>query len=165
MKGSAPGQQLVERDPQSPHVTPRVHVARGLHLLRRHVEGATERGQRAGERAVAGQLGDTEVQHLDPDPLPCPARQEEIGRLDVAVDHARRVGLGQRLTRLQHVRHRLRHRERPPGAELVREIAPFEVLHQHVGLAVRRGAHVEHLDHVLAPEARGDPRLAHEARV
>ena len=45
---------------------------------------------------LAGQLGQPEVEHLDEIVLPAANGEEDVGRLDVAVNQARRVGLGQR---------------------------------------------------------------------
>ena len=55
-------------------------------------------------------------------------------------------------------------RKRAALREDVGEVAPLEVLHHDVGRAVGERADVDHPGDVLALDARGGARLAHEAR-
>jgi len=59
-------EELVQGHAEPPDVGPRVHVARAVHLLGRHVERRSQRGARAGEAEIAVHLlGDAEVDDLD----------------------------------------------------------------------------------------------------
>ncbi len=87
-------QQLVERQPQRVEVGP--GVARALKPLRRHVPQRAD--DVAGVRQVlgAGRLGQPEVGHPDV----ALAIQEQVRRLDVAVEDALAVGMRERLGHL-----------------------------------------------------------------
>ena len=86
----APGQHLVEHDAQ------RVDVAAGIAfpfqpLLRRHVVQRAHQRAGDGVARAADDLGDAKVAD---DGLPAPG-QHDVGWLDVAVDDAFAVGIGQ----------------------------------------------------------------------
>ncbi len=108
VEGGVPREGLVEHDAQRPDVGPLIDGLLAAGLLGRHVERRADDGAGLGERPLpllrphlAGHdLGDAEVQHLE-QPLPAVAlRQEEVRRLDVAVEDALRVGLLQAQARL-----------------------------------------------------------------
>jgi len=63
---------------------------------------------------------------------------------------AARVRFGERLGALQHVVDRERRGHAPFSLENAREVAPLEVLHDHVGRAVVEGPYVEDTDAMLA---------------
>ena len=72
----------------------------GRRLLRRHVGRRAERDARGGELlppgGLAHRLGHAEVGHQG-----VPAGEHHVVRLDVAVHHARRVRVGQRVGHLE----------------------------------------------------------------
>ena len=92
-----PRQQLVEEDAEGIDVRPRVDVERPLGLLRAHVLGGPDhrpvhREERLARRPDRGRLGDAEVDHLRVR-LAVVGRDEDVRRLDVAVDETLRVGV------------------------------------------------------------------------
>ena len=100
--------QRIERRPEGIHVSRRPHVtALAAGLLRRHVARRPHDLARAGQPAVGLQLlGQPEVG----DPRVAVLVEQNIGRLQVAVDHAALVGV---LDGLAHLRPSVR---RPRGA-------------------------------------------------
>ena len=99
--GRLAAQQLVADGPQGVDVRPGVHRLGVLALLGRHVEGRAEDGAGLGVGAAGLallELGDAEVQDLDP----LAPRHQRVGdqhdvlRLEVTMDHALSVDLGQR---------------------------------------------------------------------
>ena len=127
--------------------------------LGRHVAGRAQHQRRAGERTVArrrleqprdaevGQLGAAVVAH------------EHVLGLDVAVDDAARVRVGERVAELARDHHRLAGRQRQPLGER----AARHQLHHDVALAGRRGAEVVDADDAGVLEPRQRARLAREA--
>ena len=92
------------------------------------------------------------------------ARDEEVRRLDVAMDDAERVRLGDALARLQHqIDDGLRHLRAVVAQDLV-EVVALEVLHHHERRAVGHRADVHHARDVLAAQPDRRLRLAQEAR-
>ena len=175
----AAGQEVEQDRAERVDVGPPGHVA-GKGLLRRHV------GRGAQDRAGAGQvdrgrllraligprlllvggifdvLGQSPV---DDDRLAVVA-DDDVVRLEVAVDDAAVVGVGDR------VGHRQDAREQPPplrvrvaGVDELVERAAGDQLHGVVRRAVRPAARLVDRDHVRVLEARGDDRLADEARL
>jgi hypothetical protein len=166
--GPPPREKLEEHHPEGPHVRARVDVARGAHLLRGHVERRAEHGPRLGEAPAAGavpeRLGHAEVEHLHPGAAADGSREEEVLRLEIAVNDARGVRLGHRLASLGDVLGDHLDGERARVAQHGAEIRAFQVLHDHVGRARLQRPHVEHLGGVLALELHRRARLANEAR-
>ena len=83
-------------------------------------------------RPRAEHLGDAEVEHLDAGRAVGARGEEEVGGLEVAVDDAERVRLGERLAGLQHVVDGLGRGEVAALLERPREVAALEVLHHDV---------------------------------
>ena len=159
----AGARQLAGDDPVEDHAE-RVDVGlrpdgvERLPLLGGH-EGPRAEGHRLARRAgVLGDLlvhrrahrGDAEVADLH---LPG-AGDEDVRRLDVAVDDAVAVGVGEAPRRLHQDRQRPLAVERALGQQLLQR-RPVHVLHHEVG-AARRGAAVDHLDDVGVVEAGED---------
>src|SRR5438094_374499 len=81
------GQELVEDDAQTVDVRGRRQRFAG-DLLGAHVRGRAGRGAGTGQRHVAVAAGQAEVHHLGPAALV----QQDVRRLEVAVQHAAAVG-------------------------------------------------------------------------
>ncbi len=109
------------------------------------------------ERLGVGELGDAEVEDLDPPVL----RQEEVGGLEVAVDDAVLVRGGEAAGDLLGVLDGLAERQRAGGEHLA-ERAALEELGDEVGGAVV-GADVEEGEDVGVVEGAGEAGLLLEA--
>ena len=151
------------------HHAERVDVHRGgelgvpVELLRRHVEQRAE-DLRHGARRLGDDLGDPEIEHLDARGPVLPLREEEVPRLEIAVDDARPVGLLERERRLAKVPYHLGLREPPETLQALPEILAAEQLHhqeRHPRGLVDPG--VEDVDEVIALDRSGDRGLALEA--
>ena len=158
-KRLAPEDHLEQHDAEREQVAAAVE-RHPLDLLRGHVGGAAD--HHAGARQVgllADRLGDAEVAHLDPPAAP----DQQVPRLDVAVDDPRLVRRGQCVGRLRGDLERLGGGREVAAREPVRErLAGDQLHHQVERLAL--GAGVVDADHVRVVELRGDARLALEAR-
>ena len=101
-------------------------------LLRRHVAGRAHDLTRAGQTAVALELlrqpevGDPRVAFLV---------EQDVARLEVAVDHAALVGIVDRVGHRGHQRGRLAGRQRPVGQPL-RQALALDEAHREVVLAL-----------------------------
>ncbi len=101
-------------------------------MLRGHVVRRAEELARGGEvGAAGGDLGDAEVGDLGPQPF----EQDDVGRLDVAVDDPLRVGEVERFGDLGHDVPDLVEVQRPPLRERFLQVLPFDVLHGDEGHA------------------------------
>src|SRR5262249_33442358 len=92
-------------------------------------------------------------------------REEQVVRLEIAVDDARRVRLVERARGLVEVEHHLALRERLAPLEQAAEILAAEQVHhdeRRAGALVH--ARVERADDVIALDAAGHARLEREAR-
>ena len=136
----AAGQELVEDRPQSVDVGAGVDVEIvQLRLLGRHVfQRADERADLGVDAPIgqprAGGLGDAEVDHLGHRPAVVEGDQD-VRRLQVAVDHALLVGVLHRLADRDEQRQPLARREPGPVAILGDRHA-LDQLHHEVGAAV-----------------------------
>ena len=90
LEGQAARKHLVEDDPQGPDVGSGVDVL-AEELLGRHVGDGPDGAAGPGQAGLAGDLGQAEIG----DPGDALLRDEDVGRLDVAVDDAVRMGGGQ----------------------------------------------------------------------
>src|SRR5262249_31892321 len=88
--------------------------------------------------------------------------EEQVGRLEVAVHDAKRMGLGDGDARLHHVVGGGGDRQRSVG-DHHREVATLEQLHDDVRRAVLELADVGHLADVLAAQPRTRAGLTEEA--
>ena len=116
----------------------------------------------ASSPGLAEGLRDAEVEELD-DLLVVDAREEDVGRLEVAVDDAGAVGAPERPADLLGDLRRLAQRQAPLALEPVAEVLAAEQLHHEVG-EVAVDAVVEHLHDVRPAQARRRPGLPREAR-
>ena len=96
LEGQASREHLVEDDPEGPDVGAGVDVL-AEELLGRHVGDGPDGTAGAGQAGLAGDLGQAEIG----DPGDALLRDEDVGRLDVAVDDAVRMGGGQAIRDLR----------------------------------------------------------------
>jgi hypothetical protein len=131
----------------------------GLAYAGRHrvLAGARRLGVGA-ERRAGQQLGDAEVEQLHL----ARRRDEDVGRLQVAVHHEVRVGVRHGAARGREQAQPRRHVE-PPGVAVVRDGAAVHVLHHEVRPPVGRHAAVEEAGHVRVVERGEDLPLGREA--
>ena len=108
-------------------------------------------------------LGDAEIEDLDRWQAPRARGEEEIGRLDVAVNDPSGVRLGEGLARLAHIRRRLLRREDAALIEHRLQVGSLEVLHDDEGRAGLEPPHVVHRRDMPAVQPRDRARLAEEA--
>ena len=111
-----------------------------------------------GQAGVGGGAGQAEVGELDPLDA---VLQQDVGRLDVAVDQALGVRGGQAGGRLHADPQDLRQRERPVAVEPVLERPAGDVLHDQERQPGRLDHGVDR-DDVLVHDRRRGPRLAEE---
>ena len=133
------GEHLVSHDAQAEEVGASIDSP-AARLLRRHVCGRADRSDvlqrlcgvgRAGVRVHRVELGDPEVEDLHV----AVARDEDVGRFDVAVHEAMRMRGVQAARDLAHIFDRSRERERP-AMDLAGKCLPVEQLGHHVGCPV-----------------------------
>ena len=89
-------------------------------------------------------------------------REEQIRRLEIAMDDAERVRVREPLERLQRVVDGVADRQLMLEPQELLEIAPVEPLHHHVRQAVDEHADVHHARDVRAVDARRGARLGEE---
>ena len=137
----------------------------GAHVERRPEHGAgARRALRALLVGVAAHLGDAEVEDLhERRVVVVRLREEDVVRLDVAVDDARRVRAAERLAALRQDVDGLVQRDRARRGGRGLQALAVEELHRDVRRAVLERAVVEDLHDVARPELRGRLRLGVEA--
>ncbi len=142
---------LVQQRAQREDVGARIHRARfellGRHVLERADQHALRRDRRvarcaglAAENAFHRRAGQAEVQQLG-----AGARQHDVGRLEIAMDHAVAMRPVERIGDLGAVADDLVRRQRPARQAAGQRLA-FEVLHDEEGDAVLLADVVEHAD-------------------
>jgi hypothetical protein len=157
-------QALEDHAAQREHVGAGVELGVAARLLGRHVARGPDRHAYLGriERGL-GEAGHPEVEHLHPSQIA--AREEEVGRLDVAVHDAAAVGLGERVGHLPRQAEHVVERQGPPLQALV-QILALEPLHGEERAALGGEAVAEVAHDAGVVELGEDPRLALEpARV
>ena len=168
-KGGAPAMSSCRTAPIA-QMSARSSCVRGLaKLLRGHV--ATRPHHVGPQRDASTRLidaridrfGEAEVDDLDARAPVGAAREKEIRRLEVAVNDAVRVGLGDRLGGLEDPVDRGRNGDRSPVGHDLLEVVPLEVLEHQIRRAALERPDVEHAHHVLALDARGHASFTHEA--
>ncbi len=167
LEGHAPDQGLEEHRAHRPNVGARID-AFSARLLGRHVVRRADHRAFAGSReGVVAELGEPEVDELGNDRAAALAREEDVARLDVAMDDA------ELMRRLERLHHRHQNRQRLVAAqtplrlaiETFAQIAPVEqLLHQIERTVFRIAPHVEDADHVGVLDARRRACLAEHAR-
>ncbi|EYF02008.1 Hypothetical protein CAP_7626 [Chondromyces apiculatus DSM 436] len=159
--------EAVHDGAQRPDVGAGVGALRGAHLLRGHVVGGAE-DFLAGDLEVrvgggGEELRDAEVEDLDARGAVVAAGEEEVRRLEVAVDDAEGMGFGHGVASLQDVVGDVGGGDGAALAGEAAQIAAFEVLHDDVRDAGFEAADVVHLGDVLALELHDGAGFAEEA--
>jgi len=154
----AAGEEMVEGGAE------RVEVAAGVGLLAagdlgREVERGAEGRARHGQARIHPRaLGEAEVGHL----RQAPRREQDVRRLDVAVDDPRLVGHAERGGHLLHHGQRALRRQRPLATQHVRQALAVHKLHRDE-LEAAVLAHGVDLDDVGMDDCGGVACLAGEA--
>ena len=144
----------------------------GRHVLRRAPDHVPARQRDALRRVAGDDLGHSEVEHLQ---RVVDADEHEVGRLQIAVQHAARVRVVKRVRELcEHVQ-RARHAERRAEAEQLEQRRTLGVLHRDVEPLVGQLTEVVQRDDVrmaqpidrtrLAPEPRNELRVLRRLRL
>ena len=160
LEGLAAGEQFVQHRAQRVQVGACVDAA-GLQLLRRLVvRRAGDHAFQRRQRGMVRHARDAEVQHLG---LVAP-RQEDVGRLDVAMHDATRMRVGQRIGDTAHQQCGLGRARAPSAVQRLAQVAPAQPLHRDVH-AVRRQASVVDGDDVGVVQPGRGARLVQEQRI
>jgi hypothetical protein len=147
IEGRGAGEQLVEQHTERVHVRARVDVAR-VDLLGAHVGGRADelarlRQQRVRLEAALDRLGDAEVDHLRLRAT-VDLRDQHVGRLDVAVDHALVVRVLDRFANLDEQAQAFG-RAQLLGCAVLVEMAACDELHREVRPSIVGLARVQDL--------------------
>jgi hypothetical protein len=133
-------------------------------LLRRDVVHGAHEDAGAGQPAHRpGVLGEAEVRQVDVvgAVLRLARHEQDVRRLDVAVDEIAPVRRGQRARDLADDRRRAIDVELLLGPQQRAQVAPLDVTHRHVEQPVSLPGVVDR-DHVRVVDRAGEPRLAQE---
>jgi hypothetical protein len=153
-----PGQRLVEHAGQRVDVGAAIDLL-ALDLLRRDVGDRAHEGLLSGQAARArGVLGQPEVRQV----RVVVAADQDVGRLDVAVDQPVGMGLVERRADLGHQVDRALGIERAFVVQQPAQVGAVDVAHRQEDHAVGL-AEVEDLDDMGMPQSGRDLRLAQEA--
>ncbi len=150
-------QQLVTDHAQRVDIAARIRRALARRLLGAHVGRGAE--QRAGLRqgaADAELLADAEVQHLGL----AVCGDQDVGRLQIAMDHAARVGV---LHRIGDARQQLQPRRARKARGMPRQVHALDVFHRQERVAVGIDIGLDHLGDARVRQAREQFGLAREA--
>ena len=115
-----------------------------------------------GQPELAGDLGDAEVEDLDQRGAVAAPHDEQVRRLEIAMDDTAGVRLGDRGAGLDHVADREPGRKRSALDERC-EVVALQELHHDVRQAVGRAPDIEHAAHVIGAKAGCRARLVKEA--
>ncbi len=155
------GEALEQHASEREDVGARVDVAIPERLLRRDVTRRPEQHARARDVRPHGAARDAEIDQLHA--LRIALLEEQVARLQIAVDDAARVHRAERLGGALAEHERLRERERR-ALEALLEALSVEPLHHEEALAAVELAVRDVADDAVVREARDELRLAEEAR-
>ncbi len=157
----ASGQQLVAQDAEGVDVHPVIHVGIGRGLFRRHVGRRAERDAGGGQILAAGRFAHR-LGHAEVGDQGVAAGDQHVVGLDVAVDHALAVGVGQRVGDLGRDPDGVGDRQLAEMVEAVAQVVAVHVRH-HVVEEARGFAGIVEGEDVGMLEPGGDLDLAEEA--
>ena len=125
-------QKLVEDDAAGKQVASRVH-ALAQKLLRRHVRWCAKHGPGKRQLGSFG-AGDAKVSNFHP----AIGQHDQIGGLDIAVNHALAVRVRQRIQYFSHDACRLAHGEAFVGLKVILQLLAFNEFHRNKSHALAR---------------------------
>ena len=146
-QGRGSGQEFVEQDAEGVNIGPGIDIiGPALGLLRTHVlQGAHDRAfgglERAFGQLLIDRLGDPEVDHLG-DCLAVDDRDQDVGGLDIAVDHPFLVSVLDRLANRDHQGHPLAWAQ-PRAFGVLGDRQATDQLHHEIGPARGGASRVE----------------------
>ena len=163
LERSHAGERFEREDAQRPDVRTRIDLL-AEDLLRAHVVGRSEElTRRRRERRASLVLRGTEVEELHERLSSFHVAEEDVLRLEVAMDHLHAMRSRERLRELRDDDRDLGGRHSAVRGQVRAEVMALEQLHHDVCDAVLGDARVEHLYDVRALHRRGDRGLACEA--
>ena len=163
---AAAGHDLVEGHAERVEIGPSVERRVGVGLLGRHVEGVAHDPSARRRVGVAEVPRDAEVDQLDQLEARIieVGRDEDVGRLDVAVDELARVHVGERVEGLAEDLADQLEAERLAAIEVAHQIRAVEVVHREPKEPVLlRGPDLERADQVGVHEGPAEPGLLAKA--
>ncbi len=165
--GELPREHLVEDDSHRVDVRATIDGGIAPELLGRHVRRRAHGGARLGQLREGirpeEQSRDPEVEDLDPLRALIRLREEDVGRLEIAVDDAAGVHRAERLEELDGERDRAVGGQGPFPLQALVEPLPLEVLHHEKRPFPNVDVEVEELRHPGTRDLRRGARLALEA--
>jgi hypothetical protein len=159
----ASGQQLEQHARQRILIAARIDRIEPARLLRRHIGGRADRTERARDQAALVERGHTEVDELGRDHTVRALRQQDVGRLDVAMHDPCAVHLLDSVEDGQHEIERDVTRQRTLTRQLQVERLAVQELHHQIRHALF-DPDVVHLDDVGMAHARETLSLTQKAR-
>ena len=165
-EGRLARQQLVENAGETVLVGPGVHIALAFGLLGTHVGGRPDAeagpGQLVAGRDARDARGPRDAEVRDEGVA---LREQDVLRLDVAMNQSFAVGIVERFAGLPHQAQRLRHRERALASEPLAQGLAVDVRHdvERPGRHLVGAAGIEEGEDVGVLESREDLDLAEEA--
>jgi len=166
LEGQMPRHTAKGDDADRPKIRAKIDRAKPARLLRTHVVGRTEDGARArrGSGALGiGKLRDPEVHHLGHvGAVFVVPNEEDVVRLEIAVNDAGRVSLRESSANLHHDARRVAGGQPTNLIETLVERLALEKLHHDERPTVVHQSVVVDFDDVLAAERRGCPRFVFE---
>jgi hypothetical protein len=97
---SSAGHQSIENGTDAVDIGPPVDRGGGSCLFGSHVRRRADDRAGPGQPAAVAHLGDAEVENLHEEAFIRPAHEKEVRRLDIAMNHLRRVSRGKTATNL-----------------------------------------------------------------
>jgi len=155
-----PGEAFKQHAPEREHVYRRGESALAAGLLRRHVRGCPHDTTGAGDR-VRELPPSRKAEIEDRDALDLAAAEEQVARLEIAVDDAALVGDGERRSGVAQQGQTVGQAQRA-AREALRQVFAGEPLHGEVGLAIAGHAMREVLDDPWMAELAKQLGLARE---
>ena len=160
--GGRPGKHLIGHRPERVDVRPVIELALSANLFRRHVRRRPDHRHRRRHRALSGFGGLERAGNPKIGEVGVRSGEQDVVGLDVAVDHALRVRVGQPISHFTQNLHGFADRQRTRPANASAERFAFDVRHD-VEEGVGGGTRIEERKDVRMLEVRGRADFLHEA--